>query len=127
MITSVSNLCLSDTISQIQGMNNTIDTIGHLVTVSNDTISNQIAAINLLLVVFSIIMALIGAGLGFYISKLHHKVLVIKENIDEKAYIWKPADGSSDRFVDGSGKQHAVALQSVWLGRSGRTVAGVQP
>jgi hypothetical protein len=38
------------------------------------------------------------------------RIEMIKENIDEKAYIWKSADGSSDRFVNGSGKQHAVAL-----------------
>lgn len=78
------NNCISDSIQQLQSVNNSLETINHIVTVSNDTISNQIAAVNTLLVVFSIILALIGAGLGFYITKLHNKVLRIKSSIDEK-------------------------------------------
>lgn len=65
-------------------MNEAIETINHIVTVSNDTISNQIAAVNTLLVVFSIILALVGVVLGFYIAKLHNKVINIKNNIDDK-------------------------------------------
>lgn len=84
MITEISNICTSDTISQMQGIDKTIERISHLVTVSNDTISNELSAVNTLLVVFSIILALVGIGLGIYISVLHHKVSKIKESIDEK-------------------------------------------
>lgn len=84
MIIAISNQCISDTISQTQGIDKTIETISHLVTVSNDTISNELSAANTLLVVFSILLALVSVGLGIYISVLHYKVNTIKKSIDEK-------------------------------------------
>lgn len=76
--------CLIGTIDQSSSTNEAIETINHLVSVSNETISNQIAAVNTLLMVFSIILALIGAGLGIYITKLHNKALRIKSSFEEK-------------------------------------------
>jgi hypothetical protein len=78
------NNCVSDTIGYLQSINENFEAIKSIVDVSNDSISNEIDAVNTLLVVFSIVFALVGVVLGVYISFLHNKVIKIKESIDDK-------------------------------------------
>lgn len=77
------NNCVNDTIGYLQNLNDNFETIKNIVDVSNDTISNEISAVNTMLVVFSVIVGIIGIFLSWYISRVEKKVKTMKDSIEE--------------------------------------------
>ena len=66
---------------------NEIDSIRHLIDVSNNTVANGISTINTILVaatVFIGVAGLIGIGISIYISKIEKKVSEMMKNIENK-------------------------------------------
>ena len=74
----------SDTIQYLQNINDNIDAVRRIVDVSNSTIANEISAVNTMLVAFTIVFALVGIFLGFYITWLKNKISKMNNNIAEK-------------------------------------------
>lgn len=74
----------NDTIKYLQNINDNIDAVRRIVDVSNSTIANEISAVNIMLVAFTIVFALVGIFLGFYITWLKNKVSKMNDNIAEK-------------------------------------------
>jgi len=77
------NNCVNDTIGYLQNVNDNLETIKNIVDVSNDTISNEISAVNTMLVVFSVIVGIIGIFLSWYISRVEKKVKTMKDSVEE--------------------------------------------
>ena len=73
-----------DTLKCFQTINDNIDAVKHIVVVSNDTIANEISAINTMLVAFTVIFGVIGVFIGTYISWLQRKVSKMSDNIEKK-------------------------------------------
>lgn len=59
-------------------------TIQEMVNVSNDTVANQLSAINTLLVIVSLVLVLVGAGISLYINAINHKLKKIKMSVEAK-------------------------------------------
>lgn len=84
MILILKSNCVTDTIGYLQNINENFESIKSIVGISNDTISNEISAVNTMLVVFSVIVGLIGIFLSWYISRVEKKVNNMKDSIVEK-------------------------------------------
>ena len=74
----------TDSLKYIQNMNDNIDAVRRIVDVSNSTIANEISAVNIMLVAFTIVFGIVGVFLGIYISWLQRKVSKMSDNIEEK-------------------------------------------
>lgn len=73
-----------DTLKYLQNLNDNIDAVRRIVDVSNSTIANEISAVNIMLVAFTIVFGIVGVFLGFYISWLQRKISKMSENIEKK-------------------------------------------
>ena len=71
-------------IRYLQNLNDIIDAVRRIVDVQNSTIANEISAVNTMLVAFTLIFALVGNFLGFYITWLKNKISKMNDNIAEK-------------------------------------------
>jgi hypothetical protein len=74
----------TDTLKYLQNLNENIDAVRRIVDVSNSTIANEISAVNIMLVAFTIVFGIVGVFLGFYISWLQRKISKMSDNIEEK-------------------------------------------
>lgn len=74
----------SDTLQYLQSINDNIDAVRRIVDVSNSTIANEISAVNIMLVAFTVVFAVVGIFLGFYITWLKNKISKMNDNIAEK-------------------------------------------
>lgn len=84
MILPLNTIIQNDTIYHLENLNENIDAIRNIVDISSSTVANEISAVNTLLVAFSIVFAIVGIGLGIYISWLQVKVSEMSKKIAEK-------------------------------------------
>ena len=80
LITTIPN----DTIMYLRNIHDNIETIKNIVDISNSTIANEISSVNMMLVAFTIVFALVGVFLGIYITWLKNIISKMNNNIKEK-------------------------------------------
>ena len=73
-----------DTLRYLQDINENINAVMRIVDVSNSTIANEISAVNIMFVAFTIVFGVVGVLLGVYISWLQRKVSKMSDNIAKK-------------------------------------------
>lgn len=74
----------NDTIKYLQNLNDNIDAVRRIVDVSNSTIANELSAVNIMLVAFTVVFALVGIFLGLYITWMKNIISKINDGIAEK-------------------------------------------
>ena len=74
----------TDSIRFIQEINDDIERINRIIDISNDTIANEISAVNTLLVVCTIVVTVFGLGIGYYITYLKNRVSEMNRNVEIK-------------------------------------------
>lgn len=77
-------VAVNDTIKYLQTINENVDAMKNIVETSNNTIANQIAMVDVVIAIFSLMFAIAGIGLGVYISKLEKSIVKMKRNVEEK-------------------------------------------
>lgn len=80
-------VAINDTIKYLQTINENIDAMKSIVETSNSTIANQIAMVDVVIAIFSLLFAIAGIGLGIYISKLEKRIVKMNRNVEEKERI----------------------------------------
>lgn len=77
-------VAINDTIKYLQTINEKVDAMKSIVETSNETIANQIAMVDVVIAIFSLLFAIAGIGLGVYISKLEKRIVKMNRNVEEK-------------------------------------------
>jgi len=77
-------VAINDTIKYLQTINENVDAMKNIVETSNTSIANQIAMVDVVIAIFSLLFVIASIGFGLYISKLEKKIVKINSNVDEK-------------------------------------------